>query len=171
MKNCTRIILVISLLLCLLACTQKTDNVYVEKDGTKYEVTQQVSFYYPKDFSMDASSTDTNAISFIKDQEVIIYSMIPDDTDNKVEDMPDLYEGQLEEDGATDVGYKNVEVDSGLICQEFTGVFESNGIKFKDVVYFRQDAAFVLRYKAPEKVYNENIENISKFLNSIIVHE
>lgn len=171
MKFYARIVLVVSLVTCLFACTQKTDNVYVEKDGSKYEVSEQISFYYPKSFSMDTASTDTYVVSFIKDQEVITYSMIPDDTDNEVEDMPDLYEGQLEEDGAVQVGYKNIEVDSGLVCQEFTGVFEANGIKFKDVVYFRPDAAYVLRYKAPEKIYNENIEEISKYLNSIMVHE
>ena len=43
--------------------------------------------------------------------------------------MPELYAGQLEEDGASEVGYKTEKIDSGLKIYEFTGIFEATGIK------------------------------------------
>lgn len=171
MRNFHKIMLILLLGISIGACGEKTDNVFVEKDGQKYEVADQGSFYYPKDFQMDTSSKNNEVISFVKDQEMISYTMIIDDTDNRLEDMPELYAGQLEEDGATEVGFKNITIDSGLNCQEFSGVYLSTGIKFKHMVYFTNDATYVLSYQAPQKVYDQKIGDISKYLDSLVVHE
>ena len=47
-----------------------------------------------------------------------------------------LGKGQLEQDGAIEVSFKKITIDSGLVCQEFTGVFQATGLKFKNLVYF-----------------------------------
>lgn len=171
MRTFNKILFVLLLGLSVNACGKNTDNVFVEKDGQKYEVADQGSFYYPKDFAMDTSSKNNEVISFVKDQEIIFYTMMIDDTDNRVEDMPELYAGQLEEDGATDVAFRNITIDSGLNCQEFSGVYQSTGIKFKHMVYFTDHATYVLSYQAPQKIYDQKVEDISKYLDSLVVHE
>ena len=105
---------IVTLLLTVFACGKKSETVFLEKDGTLYEVADQVSFYYPKDFKMDTSVENKAIVQFVREQEVMSYQTIIDDTDNEIDDMPELYAGQLEEDGAIDVGYKNLKIDSGL---------------------------------------------------------
>jgi len=162
--------MVFLLMLGTFACGKKSDTVFLEKDGKLYEVADQVSFYYPRQFEYDINNENKQMVRFIKGQEIISYTMIVDDTDNLIEDLPELYEGQLEEDGATDVRYKDVEIASGLKCQEFSGQILATGIKFKNVVYFTDKATYILSYHAPQNVYDEGIDNISEYLHSLAVH-
>lgn len=171
MRAYLKVATVVTLLITVFACGKKSDTVFLEKDGTLYEVADQVSFYYPKEYKMDTSVENKSIVQFVKDQEVISYQTIVDDTDNKREDLPELYAGQLEEDGAIDVGYKNLKIDSGLNCQEFTGAYKSTGIKFKHLVYFTENSEYVLSYQAPQKVYDEEISVVSQYLNSLKVHK
>ncbi len=169
MRTCMKIIAASILLVTVYACSKKVENVFIEKDGTEYKVGDQVSFYYPKTFEMDTSIDNKKMVSFKKEDEVISYSTIKDDSDNMVEEMPALYAGQLEEDGSIDVAYKNVTIQSGLKCQEFTGSL-STGLYFKHMAYFTADATYVVSYVAPKQTYEENIPVISKYLESLTVH-
>ena len=171
MRACLKVVTIVTLLLTVFACGKKSETVFLEKDGTLYEVADQVSFYYPKDFKMDTSVENKAIVQFVRKQEVMSYQTIIDDTDNEIDDMPELYAGQLEEDGAIDVGYKNLKIDSGLNCQEFTGTYQSTGIKFKHLVYFTANSEYVLSYQAPQKVYDDEISIISQYLNSLKVHK
>ena len=170
MQKYFKIITLVALLISIVACGKKSETVFVEKDGEKYEIADQVSFYYPKDFQMNSTLENKEVVQFVKDKEVISYRTIIDDTDNDIKDLPELYAGQLEEDGATHVGYKNVEVTSGLLCQEFTGNYQSTGIQFKHMVYFSSHYTYVLSYDAPKDVYEKNISEITQYLNSLVVH-
>ena len=158
MRACLKVVTIVTLLLTVFACGKKSETVFLEKDGTLYEVADQVSFYYPKDFKMDTSVENKAIVQFVREQEVMSYQTIIDDTDNEIDDMPELYAGQLEEDGAIDVGYKNLKIDSG-------------GIKFKHLVYFTANSEYVLSYQAPQKVYDDEISIISQYLNSLKVHK
>jgi hypothetical protein len=53
MRACLKVVTIVTLLLTVFACGKKSETVFLEKDGTLYEVADQVSFYYPKDFKMD----------------------------------------------------------------------------------------------------------------------
>ena len=161
----------IAFLLFGLFCCGKNDKVFLEKDGQKYEIANQVTFYYPKDFTLNTDSTNKEVVQFIYEDEAIAYQMIKNDADNPVEQMPEIYAGQLEEDGAIDVSYTSNELESGLQCQEFTGMYQSSGIKFKHMVYFSTNATYVLYYQAPQKVYDKQISVISQYLDSLVVHE
>lgn len=171
MRTYFKSVVIVTLLITVFACGKKSETVFLEKDGALYEVVDQVSFYYPKDYKMDTSVENKSVVQFIKDQEAIAYQTIADDTDNELDDMPELYAGQLEEDGAIDVAYKNLKIDSGLNCQEFTGIYKSTGIKFKHLVYFTVDFEYVLSYQAPQKIYDEEISVVSQYLNSLKVHK
>ena len=170
MRTFLKIFTVIALILVFFACGKKEVVVSLEKEGVEYKVGDQVSFYYPKDFTLDTNSENKQIIRFIKDEEVITYTTIQDDTDNKLEDMPELYAGQLEEDGASEVGYKTEKIDSGFKIYEFTGIFEATGIKFEHVVYFTDQATYDFAYLAPQEVYDENIHVILQYLQSLTVH-
>lgn len=170
MRFYVKIIAIIAVFIGLNACKNKSPTVFLEKDGKLYEVADQVSFYYPKEYTIDTAADNKAVVRFVNDQEVMTYTTVSDDTDNKVEDMPELYAGQLEEDGATEVAYKNLKINSGLTCQEFTGMFKATGMKFKHMVYFTSDASYILTYQAPQVTYDENISVISEFLGSLTVH-
>lgn len=161
----------IAFLLFGLFCCGKNDKVFLEKDGQKYEIANQVTFYYPKDFTLNTDSTNKEVVQFIYEDEVMAYQMIKNDTDNLIEQMPQLYAGQLEEDGAIDVKYHDVELESGLQCQEFTGTYQATGIAFKHMVYFAKNAAYVFSYQSPQSVYDDHIAVMSQYLDSLVVHE
>lgn len=169
MRTYIRVVFVFLLVISLCACGKKSETVFLEKDGELYEIADRVSFFYPKSFTMNTSSQTKEIIEFVNNQEMLTYSMIVDNSDNKVEDMPALYAGQLEQDGAIEVSFKKITIDSGLVCQEFTGVFQATGLKFKNLVYFTNDASYVLSYQAPDKVYDENIVIMTQYLTSLIV--
>ncbi len=156
-------------LLTLCACGQTDENVLVEKTGIKYELAQNDSFYYPKDFKMNLDRDLTNSISFYRDHEVIKYQKVLNEDDNLLEDLPLLYEGELEQSGANKVSYIEKEIDSGLKCYEYTGIYESSGIYFKHMVYFTDEASYVLSYEASKELFDKNIEDISMYLNSLVI--
>ncbi len=170
MRVCIKLSMIFLLIAGLFACEQKkSQSVFLEKDGNLYEVNDHVSFYHPKSFSMNVTSENKNVIEFINDQEMIYYKTIIDDTDNKVEDMPALYAGALEQEGAIDVYYQSMTIESGLVCQEFTGIFGATGVKFKHLVYFTPDYSYMLCYQAPDKVYDDQIDIITQYLVSLVV--
>lgn len=171
MNKYYKIVSVIVLLFCIVACSQKNEIVLLDKEGEKHQIEDKVSFYYPKTFKIDSSYENKKVIRFVSDKQILSYSTIIEKTDNKMEDMPALYAGQLEEDGAIEVGYKNIEIKSGITCQEFTGSFKSTGMKFKHTVYFGQKGTYVYAYQAPQDVYLKEISVISQYLESIVVHE
>lgn len=170
MKYVKKILINLFIVCFIVSCGQKSQNVFLEKDGQLYEVADQVSFYYPKDFVIDQNNDNKENLQFVRDQEILNYSTLKDDTDNKVEDMPQLYAGQLEEDGAQDVFYFSTQLDSGIECYEFTGLYTATGLKFKHMIYFTAEAEYIYIYQAPQDVYDENIAIMSQYLSSLTVH-
>lgn len=170
MRYIKKILVCLFVAFIVVACGQKSDKVYLEKDGNLYEIADQASFYYPKDFTMDAKSDNKEVLQFINDQETLGYTAFKDDTDNKVEDMPELYSGQLEEDGAENVAIHSIELDNGMQCYECIGMYKATGLKFKHIVYFTAEATYVYFYQAPQDVYDENINIITQYLDSLTVH-
>lgn len=170
MRYIRRIFICLFVIGFVVACGQKSQKVYLEKDGHLYEVADQVSFYYPKDFEIDANNDNKEKLQFVKEQQVLSYLTLKDDTDNKVEDMPNLYEGQLEEDGAQDVAMYSTKLDNGMTCYEYTGMYTATGLKFKHMIYFTSEATYIYAYQAPKDVYEENIAVMTQYLNSLTVH-
>lgn len=157
----------LSVLLC--ACHSKETKVVFETEGIEYTVADSVSFYYPKGFNIDTNSENIVSVNLLRDDEVLKYEMIVYDTDNAVEDMPQLYLGQLEEDGAIEADYSFVVLENELQCYEFSGIYVS-GMKFKHIVYFGSGAAYTYEYQATEKLYDKNISIITQYLRTLTVH-
>ena len=161
--------LIVFLCLMMVGCGQKK-QVFLEKDGDLYEIGDQVSFYYPKEFEIDTSVENKNIVRFLDDDETMWYSTVKDDTDNKVTDMPDLYQGQLKMEGASQITYNKVTLESGLDCYNFSGFYSGSGIKFNHIVYFTHEATYCYAYEAAAQVYDENVMNRSEYLLSLTVH-
>lgn len=170
MRYISRIFVCLCVIFLVVACGKKSQKVYLEKDGNLYEVADQASFYYPKDFKMNSENENKGILQFTNDQEVLSYSMLQDDTDNKVEEMPQLYAGQLEEDGAENVSIYSLKLDNGMKCFECTGMYTATGLMFKHIIYFTSDATYVYSYQAPQDIYDENITVITEYLTSLTVH-
>lgn len=170
MKYMKKMILVFMMCLMMVACGQKSQTIHLEKDGNIHEIADQVSFYYPKDFAIDTANDNTEILQLVLDEEVFNYITEKDDTDNAVEDMPELYAGQLEEDGASDVQYYSKKLESGIECQVFTGRFLATGMKFKHIVYFTDQYVYDYSYQAPEEIYDDCIAARTQYLESLTVH-
>ena len=161
---------VLCMLICLSACQSQKETLFIEKDGKLYEVFDQVSFYYPETFKADTTAFDAKTVQFSKDKEVISYSSYSDSTDNTIEEMAKLYEGQLQQDGASDISYYLKTLPSGNECYIYTGKYAKTGIKLKHVVYFSDNGTYVYRYHSPHELYDKNIDIITKYLESLTVH-
>ena len=171
MKKLLKVTLMVFVFVVLAACQNEGPVQSMEREGIQYNVEDIVSFYYPKDFTVDvASKQDKNVVRFVKDKEMIFYTTIKDDTDNDVADLPELYAGALEEYKADDVKYRLVETTSGLDCYEFTGLYKETGIKFKHCAYFTADAYYILGYHSTSQLYDENISDITKYLVTLVVN-
>ena len=121
MKISIKILAVLLLVVTLFACEKEKTDISLERDGTLYEVADQVSFYYPKDFQLNVNNENQKDVRFTKNDEMYIYATIIDDTDNVLNELPQLYGGQLEEEGAIDVYYYKEVIPSGIECYQFTG--------------------------------------------------
>lgn len=170
MKKMSLIVLGLMLVF-LCSCGEKDANVLLEKTGIRYELTDNNSFYYPKDFKMDLEKEFHDNIVFVRDNEVIKYYKVVNNEDNQVTDLPLLYEGELEQNGASHVSFVEKEVDSGLLCYEYVGIYESSGIHFKHIVYFNNEATYVLSYEANKDIFSKNIDEISAYLNSLVISQ
>ena len=161
---------IVCILLCVSACHNQKETLFIEKDGKLYEIFDQVSFYYPETFKADTATFDAKTIQFFKDKEIISYSSYTDITDNTTEEMAELYEGQLQQGGASDVAYFLKTLPSGNECYIYTGKYVNTGIKLKQIVYFSKNATYIYNYQAPHDLYDKNIDVISKYLESLTVH-
>ena len=170
MKVLRRLFVILVLIIGLFACEKDNVEISLERDGNLYEVTDLVSFYYPKDFELNANNENQKDVRFIKDEETYIYTTMIDETDNVLDELPQLYEGQLEEDGAIDVYYSLKTIPSGIECYEFTGLYQASGMKFIQMVYFTEEASYVYGYQAPENVYEESSDTARQYLESLTVH-
>lgn len=162
-------ILILFLSIILFACDNNV-KVILETDGKEYLIMDNVSFYYPKDFEIDLTGETAESVSFVDEDEIYKYVMIVDSTDNNLDDMPHLYLGQLEEDGAEGAEYSSIVLENEMECYEYTGIYSMSGIKFKQLVYFTQDATYIYMYQAAESVYDNNIDVVTQYLRSLTVH-
>lgn len=165
-----KMMLVVFLVFALTSCRRKSQTIFLEKDGTLYEIANDVSFYYPKEFTLSMNQGDRAMLQFVLNEETFMYQTVEDDTDNVLSDLPRLFAGQLEEDGAKDVQYTSILLESGLECYSFTGEFSSMGIKFKHIVYFTDQKVYDYSYQAPVDVYNDQINIRTQYLESLTVH-
>lgn len=154
----------------LFACNSQNVDVILETDGKEYKITDNVSFYYPKDFEIDLTAENKEGISFVKKDEIYKYTMNFNNSDNNIDDYPLLYLGQLQENGAIEAEYSSIVLENQMKCYEYTGIYKTNGIKFKQVVYFTNAATYVYMYQASEDVFNERVNIITQYLRSLTVH-
>lgn len=170
MKSFKYIVLLI-LVVGLCACGKTDEAVNIEKEGTKYEIGDEVSFYYPKNFSIGMNNLveeSTDIINFVSDDgsQQFYYTTVSDTTDNPDEDLVALYEGQLEETGVSNVKITEPVLENGLKCYEFEGVIDATKIKFKNLVYFGNNKTFVYGYQAAKDEYEDNIKQMTTYLET-----
>lgn len=174
MKPLVKWIACISCVLLLVACGSRSKHVSLEKDGTLYTIGNEVSFYYPNGYTLDSThglDKKGNSLVFNKDDETIFYTSIDDQTDNANDEKDDLYTAQLEQEGASNIVISKPILSSGITVYEITGTYQSTGIRFKHIVYFTDVRTFVYGYFAASDLYNDNIETITEFLQSISIND
>lgn len=163
--------LLVLLAISLCACGKKDETVNIEKEGTKYEIGDEVSFYYPKSFNVGMNNLvedSTQVINFVTEDgtQQFYYTTISEVTDNPAEDLVTLYEGQLEETGVSNVKVTEPVLENGLKCYEFEGVVDATKIQFKNLVYFGDNKTYVYGYQAAKEDYQDNIKQMTTYLET-----
>lgn len=170
MKKILKILICMGVVFSLVACGKKSEKESVNKEGTKYEIGDDVSFYYPNEYTFNFNKTDDNknvsSIELSYKNQTMYYYVEGNILDNNTSDMDELYQGELEELGAVSIEVKKPVLESGLECYEFSGKIKETGMKFTDLVYFDEHYTYVYGYKASEEDYDDNIDRIIVFLET-----
>lgn len=160
-------LVVTTLCLCLVvACQSREKEVNLEKTGEKYSAAQGVSFYYPKDYAINLDAKDSDIVEFSKDNNTLYFKVVEDETDNAVEDKDELYTGELEQDGASDIEVSQPALDSGLSVYQYVFTYADTGIKIKEIVYFTDKDIYIYGYHATIDDFEANEKEMSTYLQS-----
>lgn len=160
----------------LSACQEEVKVANVVKEGTLYEIGSQVSFYYPSDFSaitqedLLTATIDTNSLQLQKNDELIVYSVDYDVTENTDAEKQVLYVSELEQIGATGITVSQPILESGITVYEITGFYNDISVRFKHIVYFMADRTYIYGYRANTETYEAQIDYITSFLKSITIN-
>ena len=184
MKTLMKYTISILCMLSLVACGSRDNHISLDKEGAKYTIGKEVSFYYPNGYDLDTSkniekqvhadidtATPDNTLYFMNNDETIFYKFIQDETDNTLEEKEVLYTGKLEQDGATNIVVSKPILESGNTVCEISASYVNTGTRTKQIVYFSQNAMYVYGYLATTDDYNENVDFITEFLKSIVINE
>lgn len=167
----------------LVACGSRNEHIGLDKEGSKYTIGKDVTFYYPNGYNLDTSkniephastskdNAKTNTLYFINDDETIFYNSIEDKSDNTKEEKEVLYSAKLEQEGATNIVVSKPILESGVTVEEITATYVENGTRGKHIVYFAPTRTYVYGYLGTTDDYNKNIEFITEFLKSIVIEE
>lgn len=166
MKKYRKIMMILICFISLVACGKKDETVQLNKEGTLYEIGKDISFYYPSDFELISKLVDESTVQFSKENQVLYYKFEDNAFDNEIKERVELYKGELESSGATEIEVNEPALECGLKCYEYAGVYKDTGLKFMHLVYFDEKATYIYGYEANETVYDENIEHIIVYLES-----
>lgn len=170
MKYVWKLVGFIACCLLLVACNSQTDNVNLKKEGTEYRI-ENVRFYYPDRYELDYKGEDNTSILFHSEEEYIFYEVIEDETDNELNHRDELYIGELQLEGASNIVVSQPNLRSGLTVYEITGSYIDRNLRFKHVVYFTEAHTYIYGYMATFEDYEENIKEMTAFLQSIVIEE
>ena len=139
MKKSILFLIMVSLMCLTSACGARDKEVNLTKTGELYTTEDGVSFYYPKDYEISVVSdlndlNGVNTVEFTKDNNMLYFTVVNDNTDNLVEDKDELYTGMLEQSKASDVEVLKPVLDSGLDVYEYIYEYSETGVKSKEIV-------------------------------------
>lgn len=158
--------------LLLFACSSstKTEYVNVKKEGSEY-IEDNVHFYYPDRYTLDEKETKGKRLVLEDQTESIFYEAKKEEIINELTDRDELYLAELEMEGASNFSVSKPILDSGLTVYEITGSYIDEEERFKHVVYFTEGYTYVYGYQGTIHDYEENIEEMTSFLESIVIEE
>lgn len=163
----------------LIACGSRLDYPNLKKEGSEYQVNDNVRFYYPDKYELQEQSEEElqasqiyHEIKYFKyEDERLFYAVTSDETDNELTDRDELYIGELEQEGAKNIVASKPNLESGISVFEITGNYPADNIRFKHIVYFTNTHTYVYGYEATLEDYEENSKEITAFLKSIVIEE
>ena len=164
-----KLILIIITTLCLsliVACGALDREVNLEKNGKKYSTEQGVSFYYPNDFEINLDSKDNSTVKFSKDNNMLYFTVLKDESDNVLEDKDELYTGELEQGGASSIEVSRPVLDSGLSVYQYIFTYSDTVIKAMEIVYFGDNNTYIYGYCATKDDYDANEKDMRVYLQS-----
>jgi|AKZA01.1.fsa_nt_gi hypothetical protein len=170
MKYVWRLLGFIICCLLLVACNSQTENVNLQKEGTEY-IIDNVRFYYPDRYELGEKGIEKTSVQFQSADEYIFYEVHEDETDNELDHRNQLYIGELQLDGASNIVVSQPNLRTGLSVYEITGSYIDRNLRFKHVAYFTESHTYIYGYMASSEDYEKNIKEMTVFLQSIVIEE
>ncbi len=177
MKSVKKILILLLSIATLTACGSKEKEVVVNKDGTKYEVSEAVNFYYPAGYQQAKTANaksvaldeEYKILMFNKENQSYFYTGIEDETENVIEEKEVLFVASLEEDKATIDSTTDIELESGITVLQVKGNYQETGVNFILIVYFEEKTTHVLGYFANSEDFKDNVNQVETFLETLTV--
>ena len=85
---------------------------------------------------------------------------------DKLDQLSELYKGELEASGVSSLKVKMPALESGLKCYEYKGSYVKTGLKFIHLVYFDDKNTYVYGYEANRKDFRKNLKKMIVYLES-----
>lgn len=179
MNRYLKIICFLIMCFIVVACNVKDKPVNITKNGSSIEYSN-VEFTYPNTFkqkdetiakenSVQSQIVEQDKIELVKDDSSILLTIDPILSQNKEEELIQLFRVEVETTGATIISNAKVKLDNGDSCYEIVSKNDTEQAKY--LVVFEEGKRYSLKYKTLQENYDKNILDMDKFLYTFTVKE
>lgn len=160
------------LCLCLCACGAKQQTFNLEKEGTIYNYSDTILFYYPRDWKLKRDDLKLSCDIINEDsKEALFFDVFMSEDRNTPDQLIEIYEAKLKDIGVVVDDVSAVQLKNGQAAYFVTGINELSDTYFCEVVLYLGDKQYIYSYIATEDLYYENVDSMKEFLFSISVNE
>lgn len=164
--------LMICITLMLCACQEQRRVSNLEKDGVICDLYQNVNFYYPSDWKL---KTDDLKISVDilnpHDKEGFYFDTFEAATADSIQEQLNFYLSKLAKVNIKVAKAEISTLQNGIACCYVDGSSEDDETYFSEVMVFMEGQQFIYSYVANQTCYEQNIDTVRSYLESLIVCE
>ena len=167
-----RYLFLIGLTLMLCACGSRKNIFNLEKEGTPYNYSEKVYFYYPRDWEVQPDTLKLSLdITSKSSMEALFFDSFEVTTGNSNEEILKLYVTNLENVGVVVDKQEEGQLQSVYPCYFLSGFNSKDNTYFSEVIAFVDGRQYIYSYIAEKDVYDKNIKHMRLFLESLVINE
>lgn len=171
MMKIKRFLLVVALV-CLCACGAQHQAFNLEKEGLLYNYSDNVMFYYPRDWRLEKDDLKLSVdIESQDSKEAIFLDVYAIEARNATSELVQIYCTKLENLGVSVTSSSEIHLTSGQSAYRIDGENSRDGTFFSEIVLFVGNQQYVFSYVAEKEVYEQNISEMWEYLMSLTVSE
>lgn len=149
-------------------CEQRERTYNIEKEGERYTMNEQLSFYYPRHFNVIQDGLKMSAEIYNEQGgEGLFIDTYYADAKNSPEERLSLYLTQLKNNGSEVKTNETVVLDSGKEAYLISGKSQLSGNYFIEVVLFEPNRQYVYSYIANQKIFEKQVPHMVFYLKTL----